>query len=402
MSNPLKPLSGIRIIDFGRYIAAPYCGMVFADFGADVIRIERPGGEVDRTAGQTLANGENSMFQTLARNKKGFSLDLFRKDNEDATRVLHELLGTADVFLHNFSPTAAAHFNLDYETLKAVKADLIYASISSFGLEGPYANRIGFDQTIQFLAGPASLNGTEDTPPLRSVVPWVDYSTGLYTAIGILTALRHREATGEGQCIDASLMSTTVSFMSSFITEHAMLGTERERIGNRVHFTGPTDLFPCKDGQIYITGMIESMFHTLLKVIGHPELINDPRCKTAESCFENRVEIDSYVSDWTKEHTVEEVSDALEKARLPFGVYRKYTEIADDPHVQQCKLIETVDLEMDGLEAVPVSGIPIKLSRSPGEVRQRPPRVGEHTNELLKSLGYDDNAIQGLREKRII
>ncbi len=403
MKDSNKPLAGIRVLDFGRFVAAPYCGMMLADFGAEVIRIEKPGGDGDRIAGVTMSNGENFGFQTYARNKKGITLDLFRKDNEEAIQVLHDLLLTADVFLHNFSPSAVEHYKLDYETVKRIKPDIIYAGISAFGAEGPYSRRSGFDQVIQFFAGPASLNGTEDTQPMRSVVPWIDYSTGLLATTGILTALRHRDATGEGQSVDAALMSTAVSFMAPFISEHAMLGMERGRVGNRVQFVATTDLFACKDGLIYIATPLFTLFKSLMIAIGHPELIEDPRCIDDETCYENREEIDSYVATWARERTLEEASEVLEKSRIPFGIYKKYTQVAEDPHVQDRKLIETVDLEVDGLKPVPVSGVPIKLSATPGKIVHRPPRVGEHTSEVLRNLlDYDDSKIEKLRDKNII
>jgi len=153
---------------------------------------------------------------------------------------------------------------------------------------------------------------------------------------------------------------------------------------------------------IYIATPLFSLFQSLVRAIGHPELIDDPRCATDELCYENREEIDAYVANWAKHRTMEEISHTLEKARVPFGVYRKYTEIADDPHVQDCKLIDTVDLEVDGLESVPVSGVPLKLSKTPGEIRTRPPKIGEHTRELLASLNYKEDTINRLKEDGIV
>lgn len=395
-----KVLDGIRVLDFGRFIAAPYCGMILADMGAEVIRIDRPGGEEDRTVGLRGPNGENMSYPSFARNKRGLTLDLLKKDNADARAVMEDLVRVSDVFLQNFSPVAVKAFDLGYDAIKAIKPDIIYAGISCYGSDGPYSQRTGFDQIAQFFSGAAALTGFADQPPLRSALPWVDYSTALCTTIGILLALRHRDATGEGQAVDCALLQTATSFMAPAVAEATVLGRERPRLGNRSPYVGPTDLFRCNDGWVYIATTMEGQWRRLMETVGRPELIHDPRCKTDNDRFEHRAEIDPVVAHWMLDHSIAEVSAAMETARIPCGVYHSTLEVSDDPHVKFRRMFEYCDLEHPGLENVPICGIPIRLSKTPGAVERRAPRTGEDTQHYLKDvLGYDDARIAGLRAK---
>lgn len=398
-----KVLEGIRVLDFGRFIAAPYCGMILADMGAEVIRIDRPGGEEDRTVGLRGPNGENMSYPSYARNKRGLTLDLLKKDNAEARAVMEDLVRVSDVFLHNFSPGAVKVFNLGYDAIKAVKPDIVYAGISCYGSDGPYSHRTGFDQIAQFFSGAGALSGWAGQPPLRSALPWVDYSTALCTTIGILLALRHRDATGEGQAVDCALLQTATSFMAPMIAEAMVLGRERPRIGNRSAYVGPTDLYECKDGWVYIATTMEGQWRRLMTTVGKPELIDDPRCKTDNDRFDHRDEIDPYVADWMKQHTVDEVSAAMDEARIPCGIYHSTAEVATDPHIQYRKMLEYADLEHEGLNHVPICGIPIRLSKTPGAVETRAPRTGEHTDHYLQSvLGYDAGRIETLRQQGVV
>lgn len=398
-----KVLDGIRVLDFGRFIAAPYCGMIMADMGAEVIRIDRPKGEEDRTVGLKAGNGENLSYPSYGRNKRGLSLDLLRKDNAQARGVLEDLVKISDVFLHNFSPIAIKMFNLEYDDIRAIKPDIIYAGISCYGADGPYADRTGFDQIAQFFSGAAAITGFADNPPTRSAVPWVDFSTALCTTIGILLALRHRDATGEGQAVDCALLQTAISFMAPMIAEAEVLGKERPRIGNRTHYVGPTDAYECSDGYVYVATTMEGQWRRMMRLIGHEELLDDPRCKTDEDRFEHRDEIDPYVATWMKSRTTAEVSALMDENRIPCGVYHSTAEVASDPHVQYRRMLEYCDQEHPELGEIPICGIPVRLSKTPGSVETRAPRIGEHNDAYYRDLlGYDDAKIAGLKEAGII
>ena len=396
-----KVLEGIRVLDFGRFIAAPYCGMILADMGAEVIRIDRPGGEEDRTVGLKAPNGENLAYPSYARNKKCISLNVLSKD---APRdVLEDLVRMSDVFLHNFSPGAIKAFALTYDDIKAIKPDIIYTGISCYGATGPYADRVGFDQIAQVFSGAAALNGYEGDPPLRAGLPWVDYSTALCATIGTLLALRHRDATGEGQAVDCALLQTAMSFMAPSIAEAEVLGKERPRLGNRSAYVSPTDLYKCRDGYVYIATLMEGMWRRMLKIIGHEELIGHPDFDTDSKRFERRDYLDPLVAEWIERRTVEEVVATMDENRIPCGVYHSTADVASDPHVQARKMLEYMDLGVPGLERVPVCGIPIRLSKTPGEVRDVAPKVGEHNDKYYRDmLGYSEEKLASLRQSGYI
>jgi crotonobetainyl-CoA:carnitine CoA-transferase CaiB-like acyl-CoA transferase len=398
-----KVLEGIRVLDFGRFIAAPYCGMMLADMGAEVIRIDRPGGEEDRSVGLKASNGENMSYPSYARNKKAITLDLLNKDNAQAKEVLSDLVKKSDVVVQNFSPGAIRIFNLEYEDFKAMKEDIIYAGISCYGSDGPYHDRNGFDQIAQCFSGAVYLSGLEEHGPMRSGLPWVDYSTALCTTIGVLLALRHRDKTGEGQAVDCALLQTAMSFMGPMIAEAEVLGRERPQIGNRSAYFGPTDLYECKDGHVYIATTMEGMWVRLMKLIGHEELLDDPDCKTDMDRFENRDRIDPYVKEWMKKHTKDEVVAAMEENRIPCGIANRTSEVADDPHVKFRKMLEYTDLEEPGLNEVPICGMPVRLSKSPGSVETRAPKVGEHNQHFyVDVLGYSQEKIENLTAAGVI
>ena len=392
-----KVLEGVRVLDFGRFIAAPYCGMILADMGAEVIRIDRPGGEEDRRVGLKASNGENLSYPSYARNKKCISLDVLSKD---APRdVLEDLVRKSDVFLHNFSPGAIKVFSLTYDDIKAIKPDIIYTGVSCYGATGPYCDRVGFDQIVQTFSGAAALNGYEGDDPLRAGLPWVDYSTALCATIGTLLALRHRDATGQGQMVDCALLQTAMSFIAPMVAEAEVLGKERPRIGNRSPYLGPTDLYKCRDGYVYVATTMEGMWRRMMKIVGHEKFLANPDFDTDIKRFERRDEVDPCVAEWIARHTVEEVVATMDENRIPCGVYHSTAEVASDPHVQARKMLEYVNLGEAGLENVPICGIPIRLSATPGEVRDAAPKVGQHNDEYYRDmLGYSDEKLASLKQ----
>lgn len=396
-----KVLDGVRVLDFGRFIAAPYCGMILADMGAEVIRIDRPGGEEDRTVGLKGPHGENLSYSSYARNKKGISLNVLSKDAP--REVLEDLVRECDVFLHNFSPGAIKAFSLTYDDIKAIKPDIVYTGISCYGATGPYSDRVGFDQIAQTFSGAAALNGYEGDDPLRAGLPWVDYSTGLCATVGTLLALRHRDATGEGQMVDCALLQTAMSFIAPMVAEANVLGKEKPRLGNRAAYMGPTDLYKCSDGYVFVATTMEGMWRRMMKITGHEDLIGAPGFVTDIERFENRAKVDPLVAEWMTQHSVEEVVATMDENRIPCGVYHSTAEVASDPHVQARKMLEYMDLGYPGLENVPICGMPIKLSETPGEVRDLAPKVGQHNDEYYRELlGYSDEKLASLRESGFI
>lgn len=396
-----KVLEDIRVLDFGRFIACPYCGMILADMGAQVIRIDRSGGEEDRYVGLLGPTGENTGYQSYGRNKKGITLNLM--NNETAREVLADLVQVSDVVIHNFSPQAARLLGLTYEQLKVYKKDIILTAVSCYGSDGPYADRVGFDPIAQAMSGAMSITGFPDRDPLRSQLPWVDYGTALANAVGTLLALRHRDRTGEGQMVDLSLLGTAVSFMGPVIAEAEVLGRLRPMIGNRGCYIGPSDLFRCQDGYVYISTIMNTLWARLLRVIGHEELLEDQDLYNDFQRFELRHKIDPLIQEWTSRHTVEEVQASMEKERIPCGRLLQADEVSKDPQVKARRMIEYTDLEEPGLREMPVSGLPFKLSKTPGKVERRAPRVGEHNKDIYQDLlGYSNERLAFLKERGAI
>ena len=395
-ASPPRPLDGVRVLDFGRFIAAPYCGMMLADMGAEVLRADRPGGEEDRSYGRTAANGSNLVFPNFGRNKKGITLDVLRRDAP--REVLSDLVARCDVFLHNFSPSAVRAFGLGYDDIRAMREDVIYVGISCYGSTGPYAMRSGFDQIAQVMSGACALTGHEHDPPMRSAVPWVDYSTGLLAAFGTVLALRHRDATGEGQEVDCALLQTAVSYTSPMIGEALVTGRERPRIANRMPYVGPTDLYRCRDGWVYIATVTDGMWKSLMDLIDRSELATVPaHATTRAGSRPGRRSTATSRSGWPggKSRTWWRRWSGRGSRAASTGPPPRCTRTRTSA---RAAMLEWVDMEEPGMERVPVSGVPVKLSATPGEVRHRAPRPGEHNDECYRGLlGYSPERIDELR-----
>jgi len=392
-----RVLEGLRVLDFGRFIACPYCGMLLADMGAEVIRVERPGGEEDRTIGLLGENGQNLSYYSYARNKKGITLDFAR--SEQGKEVLAGLIEKSDVVIHNFSPEAAAFMGLAYDDLCKIRPDIILAAISCFGSEGPYSSLQGFDFIAQAMSGCLELGGYEGKGPIRAFMNPMDFGTGLAAVIGVLLALRHRDQTGEGQMVDLALLRTAVSFNAPVIAEAEVFGRHRPKIGNRAAYLGPTDLYECQDGQVFIAAITNSLWRRLARVIGHAELIDDPDLKMDIDRYENRDKVDPLVAAWCAERTVKEVQDTLQEARIPCGPLFSLDEAAHDPHILETGMLEFSDQGEPGLENVPICGIPVRLSKTPGKVVTRAPKVGEHNKKIFQGLlGYSQDKLDELEK----
>ena len=396
-----RVLDDIRVLDFGRFIACPYCGMLLSDMGAEVIRIERPGGEEDRTHSLLGPNGQNLSYPSYNRNKKGITLRIAK--NDAGKEVLADLVKKTDIIIHNFTPQAAKFMGLTYDEMRAIKPDIILTAVSCFGGEGPYKDRPGFDFIAQAYSGSLALGGFPDKPPIRAFMNPMDYSTALSAALGSVLALRHRDETGEGQEVDLSLLRTALSFTTPMIAEAEVMGKIRPMIGNRAVYLGPTDLYECKDGYVFIATIMNTLWKRLAKVVGHPELIDDPELHNDLERYYHRDKIDPLIAAWTKERTKAEVLDKMEEAHIPCGPCLGLDEVASDPHIKETGMIEYVDMEVPGMEHFPVSVNPIKMSKTPPRIDSRAPRVGEHNADIYEGLlGYDSERLAALKESGTI
>lgn len=388
-------LDGIRVIDFGRFIAAPYCAMLLADFGADVIRVERREGGEDRRLGPITASGEGGLFLNLNRNKRGVTLDL---GHPAAEAIIHRLVGSADMVIVNLPIGVMQKLKLDYERLRQIKPDIILVMASAFGPDGPYRDRIGFDGVVQAMSGAMSLTGFPG-PPVRSIVSWVDYGTALHAAFGAMAALYHRLQTGRGQVIDVSLLATGVTFMTPLLAERRATGIRREQMGNTGYYTAPSDAYRTRDGWILVPTIGDDMFRRWARLVGRTDLINDPRCRDDITRGNNAQLINEVMRDWCAARTRDEALGELERARIPCGPVYDLDEVLADPQVNARGLLREVEHDGNG---VPIAAPPLRLNETPAAIGRRAPRLGEHTDEVLRELGFAAREIIAFRNEGVV
>ncbi|HKQ77402.1 MAG TPA: CoA transferase [Blastocatellia bacterium] len=397
----ISPLSGIRVLDFGRFIAGPYCAMLLSDFGAEVIRIERREGGEDRYVAPITdpisGLGEGPMFIGLNRNKKSVTLDPAHPESREIKR---RLVASADVVIANLPAPVLRKLEIDYDSLKAIKPGIILTQISAFGSEGPYANRVGFDPVAQAMSGAMSVTGFPGAP-IRSVVPFEDFGTALHAAFGTMAALYEKQKTGRGQIVEASLLATGVTFMQTLLAEYYVTGVERRQQGNTGFHVAPSDTYRTKDGWIIIHVIGNPMFNRWAKLVGRDDLIDNPRFADDISRADNHQSITEAMNDWTSQRTTEEAMRELENARVPCGKVYELGEVLDDPQVKARELIKFVEYPGSAKPA-PVPNTPVRLSETPGEVRLRAPILGEHTDEVLLGLGFGAEEIAGFRSANVI
>lgn len=397
-------LSGIRVLDFGRYIAGPYCAALLADFGADVIRIEKREGSEDRfiqpasPGAEAGAGGEGTMHLQMNRNKRGMTLDPMTEEGREITR---RLVSTADVVVANLPPATLAAMGLDYDTLRSIKPDIILTTSSAFGSGGPYSDRVGFDGVLQAMSGAAHMTGTPDIP-VKSYAPWVDFGTALFSAFGTMAALMEKQKTGHGQIVESALLPTALTFFNIHLMEQALRGNNREAIGSRSPYAGPADMIQTKDGWILVQCMGQPLFKRWARLMGDEEKwLSDPRFADDLLRGDNGVLLTERTQQWAQDLTSQEALSALAEARLPAGPVYSPQQVLDDPHVQAMDYFKP--MTFPGIEGTaPVMDTPVKLSRTPGGIQHRAPLLGEHTDEIMIEIGYKPAEIDMLRTRDII
>ena len=387
----MSALEGIRVLDLGRYVAGPYCAMMLADFGADVIRVERPGGGEDRPITPVTDQGEGSVFLQGNRNKRSLALD---PRGEEGRAVLHRLVRSADVVVVNVPDSALSKMGLDYASLCAIKPDIILTNTSSFGPIGPWADRPGFDSVAQAMCGSAYLSGSGDTP-FRTPITWVDNSTAVFAAFGTMVALFEKARSGRGQQVTGSLLASALAFSATYLIEQATIAPDRTAIGNRSFVNGPTDTFRTKDGWVVTQCVGPAIFKRWAKLMGEPEWLDDPRFATDQLRGDNGAILSQRMARWCAERTSDEALDTLAACSIPAGPVLSPRETIAHPQVAAMDML--VPTPVHGAAApVPLIAAGVALSGTPSAIRRSPPRAGEHSREVLAEIGFSDDEINAL------
>jgi crotonobetainyl-CoA:carnitine CoA-transferase CaiB-like acyl-CoA transferase len=376
-------LSGIRVLDFGRYVAGPYCATLLADFGADVIRVERPGGGEDRHVVPITADGEGALFLQINRNKRSLTLD---PGSAAGQRIMRRLIATADVVVVNVPDSALPKMGLDYATLTAIRPDIILANVSSFGATGPWADRPGFDSVGQAMCGSAYLSGPGDVP-YRTPITWVDHAAALYAAFGVMAALVERGKSGRGQQVSANLLGSALAFSSTYLVEQAVAQIDRSAQGNRSFVNGPTDTFRTSDGWVVTQVVGPALFKRWAKLVGEPQWLEDPRFATDELRGQNGALLSTRMQAWCAQRTSAQALDELAAASIPAGPVLSPREVLEHPQVQAMNAF--VPVNVAGLDSeLPLMRVPVSLSETPASIDSPPPKAGEHNRQILQELGF--------------
>jgi crotonobetainyl-CoA:carnitine CoA-transferase CaiB-like acyl-CoA transferase len=390
-------LHGIRVLDFGRYIAGPYCAALLADLGADVVRIERREGGEDRWVAPVAADGAGALYLAMNRNKRGMTLDPAHPQGRE---IVQKLVATADVVVANLPPEVLRSLSLDLESLRRVKPDIILTTVTAFGAGGPWSHRHGFDGIGQLMSGAAYLTGTPEQP-MRAAVAWVDFGTASVSAFGTLAALIAKRETGRGQKVEAALLRTAVAFTNSALLEQQVIQVNRVATQNRGQTSAPSDVFRTKDGWIIAYAIGNPMFRRWARLMGEEHWLTDPRFKDDQGRGDHGDVISKRMAQWTTERTTGEALAELEKAKIPAGPLYSPQQALEDAHVRAAGLLH--DTDYPGLpRPAPLAPTPVGLSETPGRFAHRAPMLGEHTDEILAELGYSKAAIDALRAANVI
>ena len=390
-------LEGIRVLDFGRYIAGPFCGTMLGDLGAEVIRIEKLDGSEDRWVTPVVEGGEGAMFLQMGRNKLGLTLNPMKPAGRE---IVKKLIAVSDVVIANLPYETLQEMGIDYETISAINPRIILATTSCFGSEGPYATRVGFDTIGQAMSGAMFLSG-DGTVPTRMNAPFVDFGTALLNTVGVLAALMDRAKSGKGQKVETALLRTAVNITNGHLIEQAMLDLNRVATLNRGFTAGPSDSYKCQDGWIYAMTIGQPLFVRWCKLMGDESLLKDPRFKDDLARGDNGEALSAIMQKWCDARTVKQALAELEANRIPAGAVYTPQQALDDPHIQQANFMHGMEYP-GAAKPVPVLQEPVKLSRTPLSIRRRAPQLGEHTDQILEELGYDPAAIQKLRADRVV
>jgi len=390
-------LKNIKVVDLSRLIAGPYCGMLLADMGAEVIKVEKPIGEDTRHV-PPLVESDSLYTSSLNRNKRAVTID-FR--HEQAKPVLKRMFEWADIIIENFRPGTLEKMGFSPEYIHEFNPRAIIVRCSGFGQTGPYKSRPGFDPIAQAMGGIMSLTGKEEDPPLMCGTSVIDYTTGLNAAVGALSALHSRHDTDKGQVVDVSLYESAVSMLLSAIPNYYINKTLPERTGNQDRYSAPANTYKAKDGWVYINAFSDKLWAVLCESIGKEKLKSDARFNTVSKRVDNVNEINKIIDNWVKTRTKNDIVNYLTEKGVPCGPVQNVDEILKDEHLLEREQIIYVEHPTAG--EIPLSGINAKLSNTPGKIRYHPPLVGEHNKEVyLNEFSFTNEEYDILLKNKVI
>ncbi len=398
MSSAPAALAGLKVLELGQLIAGPFAAKTLADFGAEVIKIEPPGVGDPLRKWRMLKDGTSVWWQIQSRNKRSLALDLRTPQGQD---IVRQLAGEADILIENFRPGAMEGWGLGPDDLRARNPRLIVLRISGYGQTGPYRNRPGFGVIGEAMGGLRHLTAEPGRVPVRVGVSIGDTLAALHGVIGILLALQHRHATGEGQVIDVALYEAVFNCMESLLPEYSAFGAVRGAAGSAMPGIAPTNAYRCQDGgYALIAGNGDSIFKRLMVLIGRPDLANDPALADNTGRVARVAEIDQAIEAWTLQRPVEAVLDALEQASVPAGRIYTVADIAADPHYAAREMLQAITLA-DG-SSLTLPGIVPKLSATPGSHRRLAPGLGQDSEQILAEMGLTPAQIAELKARGIV
>jgi len=394
----MLPLENVKVLDLTRVLSGPYATMILADMGADVLKIEMPKIGDDSRAYGPFINGESAYFMSINRNKRSMTLNL---KTEEGKEILRKLIKEADVIVENYKPGTMEKLGFGYEEIKKMNDRIIYAACSGFGHSGPYSKRPAYDAIVQAMGGIMSITGPESGEPIRVGASIGDIIAGIFTAVGILTALYNREKTGKGQKIDVAMLDCQVAILENAIARYLVSGEIPKPIGNRHPSITPFETFDTKDDKIMIAIGNDRLWAKFCSMVGREELINDERFVTNQLRTKNHKEIKEVVSEILKAETADYWLERFDKEDIPATRINTIDKVVSNPQVLARDMIVSVDHPVVG--DFKMAGIPVKLSETPGEIRKPAPVLGEDTEDVLANvLGYSKDEIEQLREKGVI
>jgi len=390
-------LEGVKVLDFGRYIAGPFCGALLADYGAEVIRVERVDGSEDRYVTPVSEDGQGAMFLQLNRNKLGLTLNPTKDKGKE---IVKKLVEKADIVIANLPEQTLKSMGLDYDKLKLINEGIILTSNTAFGTTGPYADRVGFDGVAQAMSGAMDMTGDPDQPT-KAYAPYVDFCSASLAAFGTLLAYIEKQKTGKGQRVQTSLLQTALTTTNSLLIEQEILNVNRIASMNRAQTSGPSDTFQTKDGWILVQTVGKPLFERWANLMNEESWLTDERFKDDLSRGDNGHLISERMSMWCAERTSKQAIEELEKSRIPVGEVLKAEETLNEEHIlEKGSFIKMKYPTME--KEYSVVGPAVELSQNPGKIVKRSPELGEHNQEILSGLGYSLEEIEKLKEERII